>query len=93
MDATDHLVVKEGAEALACAVDVRAGIGVAVKVADGGERAVAPALVAVLEQLGLVTVTQRRALRALAAPTVLGGGRAVGSVEAVVRLRGRSASR
>lgn len=93
MEATDHLVAKEGAEALVCAVDLRAGLGIAVRVADGGERAVAPSLVAVLEQLGVVTAKQRRALRALAAPQVLGGGRPVGTVEAVVHLGGRSGSR
>ena len=88
MEATDHLVVKEGAEALVCAVDLRAGIGIAVKVADGGERAVGPALGTILERLGSLTARQLRALRPLTAPPVLGGGRPVGVVEAVVRLGG-----
>jgi L-asparaginase II len=89
MEAAKGLVVKEGAEAMACAVDVGAGIGVALKVADGGDRAVGPALVAVLEQVGLLTGAARARLRSVAAPPVRGGGRRVGSVEPLVRLRGR----
>ena len=93
MEAVGDLVVKEGAEALACAVHLGAGIGIAVKVADGGERAVGPALIATLDQLGLLTAYDRRALRHVAAPPVLGGGRPAGSIEPIVRLRGRRGRR
>jgi L-asparaginase II len=89
MEATDDLVVKEGAEALDCAVSLDAGLGIAVKVADGGYRAVGPALIAVLDQLGLLSPGARRRLRGRASPPVLGGGRPVGRLEPVVQLRGR----
>jgi L-asparaginase II len=62
MQAAPDLVVKEGAEALNCAASVSAGLGVAVKIADGGYRAVGPALVAVLDQLGLVPAGARKKL-------------------------------
>jgi L-asparaginase II len=86
MQAAGGIVAKEGAEALDCAVVPAAGIGVAVKVADGGYRAAGPALVRVLDLLGLLDPAARRALRPVAAPPVLGGGRPVGRLEAVVEL-------
>ena len=86
MQATPDLVVKEGAEALNCAVSLSAGIGVAVKVADGGYRAVGPATIEVLDQLGLLTPGARRRLRPFLRPTVLGGGRPVGHLEAICHL-------
>ena len=89
MQASSDLVAKEGAEALDCAVSLDAGIGVAVKIADGGYRAAGPALLAVLSQLGLLDHAAGRALRDLASPTVQGGGRPVGTIEPVVRLRRR----
>jgi len=89
MQASEDLIVKEGAEALDCAVSLSAGLGIAVKVADGGYRAVAPALISVMDLLGLLSPGARRRLRSRASPPVLGGGRPVGRVEPVVRLRGR----
>jgi len=86
MQATPDLVVKEGAEALNCAVSLSAGIGIAVKVADGGYRAVGPATIEVLDQLGLLAPGARRRLRTLLRPTVTGGGRTVGHVEAICTL-------
>ena len=63
MQAAPDLAVKEGAEALDCAVSMSAGLGVAVKIADGGYRAVGPATVAVLGELGLLSASARRRLR------------------------------
>jgi L-asparaginase II len=63
MQEAPDLIVKEGAEALNCAASLSSGIGVAVKVADGGYRAAGPAIVAVLEQLGLLPRGARRRLR------------------------------
>ena len=54
MRAAPDIVAKEGAEALNCAVALGDGLGIAVKVADGGYRAAGPALIAVLDQLGLL---------------------------------------
>jgi len=89
MEAADGLLAKEGAEALDCAVALEAGLGVAVKVADGGYRSAGPALIAVLDQLGLLTAGARRRLEQRASPPVLGGGRPVGRLEPAVRLRTR----
>jgi L-asparaginase II len=87
MEVADRLVVKEGAEALVCAVDLGSRLGVAVKIADGGERATGPALVSVLRQADLVSEGQVRSLRSIGAPPVRGGSRRVGSLEAIVELR------
>jgi L-asparaginase II len=77
----------EGAEALNCAVALGDGLGIAVKVADGGYRAAGPALIAVLDQLGLIGAGARRRLAKRASPPVLGGGRPVGRLESVLRLQ------
>jgi L-asparaginase II len=87
MRAAPDVVAKEGAEALNCAVALGDGLGIAVKVADGGYRAAGPALIAVLDQLGLLGAGARRRLAKRASPPVLGGGRPVGRLEPVVRLR------
>jgi L-asparaginase II len=89
MEATSGIVAKEGAEALDCAVVPGAGIGIAVKVADGGYRAAGPALIRVLDLLGLLDPAARLALRSVAAPPVRGGGKPVGRIEAIVDLTGR----
>ncbi len=86
MQATADIVVKEGAEALHCAASLAAGVGIAVKIADGGYRAAGPATIAVLEQLGLLPSVARRTLRTSLRPTVLGGGRPVGHLEPIFTL-------
>jgi L-asparaginase II len=78
---------KGGAEALHCAALLEQGVGVAVKIADGGDRAAAPALVRVLALLGAVTERQREELAPIARRAVLGGGRPVGELVADLRLR------
>src|SRR5207249_11573169 len=72
MRAAPDVLAKEGAEALNCAVALGEGLGIAVKVADGGYRAAGPALMAVLEQLGLLGAGGRRARAQGARPA---GGR------------------
>jgi L-asparaginase II len=91
MQATDDLVVKSGAEALECAAVLSSGIGFAVKIEDGGSRASAPALIRALDQMGALSAGQRRALAHHASPPVSGGGKRVGSLDAVfdLRLQGR----
>jgi L-asparaginase II len=86
MSATPNVVAKEGAEALTCAVVLDAGIGVAVKVHDGGYRAAGPALLSVLDGLGLLPRGARRRLRPRLRPVVRGGGRPVGHLEPVLTL-------
>jgi L-asparaginase II len=82
MDVAPEVAVKGGAEALICAAVVDRGLGMAVKVHDGGSRAVAPAFVRVLHQLGVLGDEQVDGLETFAAPPVLGGGRPVGRLVA-----------
>ena len=89
MLAVPGVVMKEGAEALVCAAIPGAGLGIALKVADGGWRAAGPAMIAVLHRLGLLGSPATEALREHATPPVLGGDRPVGHIEAIVDLRGR----
>jgi len=63
-------VTKIGAEGVQ-AIGVRSlGLGIAVKVADGAKRGLHPAVVAVLDQLGLLDDTRRRALAFWREPVV-----------------------
>jgi L-asparaginase II len=87
MSAVEGLVVKQGAEAIVCAAVVPRGLGVAVRVADGGDRATGPLLIEALRQLDVVDASQLGRLAAHAAPAVLGGGKAVGRLEVDLRLR------
>ncbi len=87
MEHVPDLVVKVGAEALHCAGALEAGIGVAVKVVDGGERASAPALIRALALIGLIDDGQLERLAAIARRPVLGGGRRVGDLIVDFRLR------
>jgi L-asparaginase II len=63
MQTAPGLIAKEGAEAIDCVASGSAGLGIAVKVADGGYRAVGPATVSVLRQLDLLPKGSRRTLR------------------------------
>lgn len=79
--AVPGLIVKDGAEAVAAAA-LPDGRAVVVKIADGGDRAVLPVLIAALRRLGLDgTGTDEAALAALSTSPVLGHGRQVGLVE------------
>jgi L-asparaginase II len=69
------LVAKEGAEAVH-AVGLPDGIGIAVKVADGGDRARLPITIGILGMLGV----DRTRLANLTCPATLGGGRPVGGL-------------
>jgi L-asparaginase II len=89
MRVSGEVVVKEGAEGLVCAAIRAQGLGVAVKAADGGHRADAPALVEVLHQLEALSGPQVRDLASFANPPVTGGGETVGAVEPLVTLRRR----
>lgn len=82
MRASFEVLAKEGAEALDCAAILPSGLGVAVKIADGGYRAAGPALLHALGQLGGLTSAQASSLDAHVRPVVLGGGRPVGELQA-----------
>ena len=87
MRLTGDVLVKSGAEGLECAALLAPGLGVAVKIEDGGSRAGAPALLRALRDLGSLTTDATRALGPHVAPPVLGGGEPVGVMEAVPALR------
>ena len=73
MAAAEGLVVKGGAEGLLCAAVLPRSLGVAVKVRDGSSRAAAPALIRVLENVGVLDEAGVSAVAAFARPPVMGG--------------------
>lgn len=79
MRALPGVIAKDGADSV-YAVGLPDGRGLAVKIADGGERARGPVVAQALRQLG---IDDEAALTALANSPVLGHGRVVGQVEAV----------
>lgn len=80
-----RLLAKEGAEGVLCVAAPADGWGLAVKVEDGSRRAVGPALVAVLGNLGLLSDDEQRALAPLAEPPLISTtGETVGSVRGKV---------
>jgi len=87
LEGSGDLVVKSGAEGLACAAVPGAGLGVAVKIADGGERASGPALIRALALLGALSDAELEGLERFARRPVKGGGTQVGEVVAGFRLR------
>jgi len=62
---------KSGAEGGYALALKEGGLGVALKIEDGGPRALNPTVVAVLEQLGVLTPTAREALAPYAHPLIL----------------------
>jgi len=86
MRAIPGSVAKGGAEALHCTAVLEGGIAVAVKVADGGYRAVGPAVVHALRLLGAIRPAQDDDLAGHARPVVRGGGRPVGELVAAFDL-------
>ncbi|MEO5618637.1 MAG: asparaginase [Candidatus Eisenbacteria bacterium] len=86
MEAAPHLVSKGGAEGLECVGWPDRGLGVAVKCEDGATRAVSPAVVLVLEQLGALDPEARRRLEPWAQPVIRNAaGRDVGCLRAEIR--------
>jgi len=87
MGAVPGVVSKGGAEALFCAAILEPGLGVAVKIADGGDRAAGPAIIHALRSLGAIDDVAFDALGRVARRPVLGGGRPVGELEPIFSLR------
>lgn len=80
-------VAKAGAEGVQVLGIRSAGLGVAFKVADGNSRALYPAVVSVLQQLGLITVSGASPLAAWLRPTIKNlMGLPTGEVRATVQL-------
>lgn len=81
MQAAPDVIVKVGAEGLMCAAVLSTGVGLAVRVDDGGTRAGPPAILRALGLLGAVDVGNPT-LAAFARPAVVGGGAPVGELVA-----------
>ena len=81
-------VCKIGAEGVQAIAIKSLGLGIAIKVADGNMRALYPATIAVLEQMGLLNEVRRQALSSWAKPILYNAaGMAVGDIVPVVQLR------
>jgi L-asparaginase II len=89
MEVSPDLVVKTGAEGLACAAWLSEGLGVALRVEDGGERASGPAMIRALSLIGALSPAEVRTLAPIAKRPVLGGGRRVGDMVAGFELHRR----
>jgi L-asparaginase II len=92
-----RVVAKTGAEGVYCAMVPTQGLGVALKVQDGARRAADVALVAVLEELDLLSTAERKRLAAWRAPVlrntrdeVVGGVSSEIALEPKRRLRRRA---
>jgi L-asparaginase II len=83
MESAQWVAVKTGAEGMMCAALPDRGLGLALKVEDGAARAADPAVVHALARLGAV---DPEAIPRFSRPPVLGGGRAVGHLEAIFTL-------
>jgi L-asparaginase II len=80
--------LKPGAEGVFCAALPALGLGVALKIDDGGGRAAELAMAAVLDRLGCFTPEQREALaRFLAPPLNTVAGREAGRLQPAAALR------
>lgn len=87
MSAIPGLLTKVGAEGVHCAALLDRGVGIAVKIADGSERAKTPVMLQALVAAGALGAGALVGLEHLSRPNVLGGGRPVGAIEPTVVLR------
>ena len=80
-----RVLVKTGAEGFITAFVPSQGLGIALKIADGEQRARVPTLLAVLRTLRLIDGAEQQALAALAEPSVFNSaGDCVGSIRATL---------
>ncbi len=81
-------VTKVGADAVQTIGVRSAGLGIAIKIADGATRALPVATVSVLDQLGLLDAAQRSLLEPYRQPPILNAkGSPVGDIRALFRLQ------
>ena len=89
-----RILAKSGAEGLLLVADPERGLGVAIKCEDGAMRAVAPAAVDLLHQLGVLRTDELPALQAHRRPPVQNAaGFEVGWLEAHVAATAASGAR
>ena len=82
-----EVVAKVGAEGVYCAALMKLGLGVALKIEDGGVRAAEVALAAILRELGVLDADRLAALRRWVEPTLRNrAGERIGVVRATAAL-------
>jgi L-asparaginase II len=92
MEVVPELVAKGGAEGLECVGWPARGLGIAIKCEDGATRAMGPATVTILEQLGALTPPALERLDEWRNPRVLNcAGAEVGDLAAELRVLAESA--
>ncbi|MDD4146492.1 MAG: asparaginase [Clostridia bacterium] len=83
----DKFIAKFGAEAVYCVGVPAKGWGIALKIEDGNERALAPVILSVLEQLGLLTVEEKEKLANYQRRRLENNrGEIIGEIKAVISL-------
>lgn len=88
MRAAPGLVAKAGAEAVHATAVLEKAAGIALKVVDGARRALAPAVIAVLAEAGVLDAEARRVLGPLAEERLTNhAGLEVGAIRGAARLR------
>jgi L-asparaginase II len=84
----NKLIAKFGAEAVYCVGVPAKGWGIALKIEDGNERALAPVVLSILEQLGLLAVEEKEKLASYKRKRLKNNrGEIIGEIRAVVSLR------
>ncbi|MDD2432453.1 MAG: asparaginase [Clostridia bacterium] len=84
----NKLIAKFGAEAVYCVGVPSKGWGMALKIEDGNERALAPVVLSVLEQLGLLTEEEKEKMASYKKQKLANKrGEIIGEIRAVVSLR------
>jgi L-asparaginase II len=85
-----NIIAKAGGEALSCSGILSKGWGMAVKIADGGQRAIGPAVIETLRQMGLLSRKQIGRMNKFSHPIIKNfRGDEVGFVKAEFKLRKR----
>ena len=88
MASKNNILAKAGGEALSCSGILSKGLGMAVKIADGGQRAIGPAVIETLSQTGLLSRKQIGRMNKFSYPIIKNfRGDEVGFVRAEFRLR------
>ena len=85
----NNILAKAGGEALSCSGILSKGWGMAVKIADGGQRAIGPAVIETLKQMGLLSGKQIGRMNKFSHPIIKNfRGDEVGFVKAEFELKG-----
>jgi L-asparaginase II len=89
----NDILAKAGGEALSCSGILGKGWGMAVKIADGGQRAVGPAVIEALRQMGLLSEKEIRKMGKFAHPVIKNfRGDEVGFIKAEFQLKSNARS-